>query len=314
MCASTLTRRTFLEQGLIASAGVGVGAAGSGASQAAALSAQAKEGDTVNHATPIPLKIGHRAASMKMVGDFDVFKVARQMSGLMGVELQVTGGNPNLRDWDAVRRYKREALRWGMMIPSLAGTWDRGVSMLSGKDARDNLVQAVRVAEFLGAGVILAAFFKEKAPDMSDESSYGPAVDALQAAAPQASEAGVVIGLENSLSPADNKKLVDLVAHPAVKVYYDPHNMAFYGHGVEAVPGIKLLGKERICQVHVKNADKPIEEPGLVDWTAAFKALNNIGYENWFVFESQHDSREALIEDTARNISFMEAHCNMPMA
>jgi len=39
------------------------------------------------------------------------------------------------------------------------------------------------------------------------------------------------------------KKLVDLVGHPAVGVYYDLHNMDFYGHGKEAIPGIQLLGK-----------------------------------------------------------------------
>ena len=51
------------------------------------------------------------------------------------------------------------------------------------------------------------------------------------------------MGLENSLSPADNKKLVDLVDHPAVRVYYDPHNMAYYGHGEQAVPGVKLAAR-----------------------------------------------------------------------
>ena len=71
----------------------------------------------------IPLKIGHRAMNMKMVGNFDVFKYARQIQGLMGVELQVAAGTPNLQDLDAVRHYKREANRWGMIIPSLAGVW-----------------------------------------------------------------------------------------------------------------------------------------------------------------------------------------------
>ncbi len=262
----------------------------------------------------IPLKIGHRAASMKMVGDLEVFKVARQITGLTGVELQVAQGEPNLRDWDTVRQYKREADRWGVQIPSLAGVWDRGVSILSSPSAGLNLVDSIRAAELLGASVILVAFFRNNAPDMSSEASYGPVVKLLQDVAPQASDAGVTLGLENSLSPADNRKLVDLVDHRNVKVYYDLHNMAHYGHGEEAIPGIELLGKERICQVHVKNRDMLLEEEGLVDWKPAIQAFNEIEYEGWFVFESQHPDRSHLLEKTKENIEFLQLHCRMPQA
>lgn len=260
----------------------------------------------------VPLKIGHRAASMKMVGNFDVFKLARRIPGLMGVELQVASGNPNLWDWDTVRRYKQEANRWGMMIPSLAGLWDRGVSIKNSPAAGINLLQSIRVAEFLGSSVILAAFFKENAPDMNQESSYGPVVQLLQKAAPKAADAGVIIALENSLSPADNKKLVDLVGHRSVQVYYDLFNMAQYGHGDQAVPGVALLGKERIAQVHVKNADKLIEAPGPIDWKAALEALNGIGYDGWYVFESSHSDEANVIEATTKNIEFLRRHCRMP--
>ena len=262
----------------------------------------------------VPLKVGHRAASMKMVGNFDVFKLARQIPGLLGVELQVTAGNPNLHDWDAVRRYKREANRWGIMIPSLAGLWERGVSIRNSPAAGVNLLRAIRVAEFLGSSVILAAFFRDNAPDMSEESSYGPVVQLLRAAAPAAADAGVIIGLENSLSPADNQKLVDLVSHPNVKVYYDLHNMAHYGHAPEVIPGIDLLGKKRICQVHVKNGEKLLSEPGPVDWEKALASLNNIGYDGWYVFESRHSSQQNVIEATTKNIQFLRDHCRMPVA
>ncbi len=303
---SPISRREFARQASFGAAAVGAAAFGG--------TVRAAQQEANDAKVKIPLKIGHRAASMKMVGNFNVFKMARQIPGLIGVELQVAHGKPNLRDWDAVRRYKREANRWGMMIPSLAGLWDRGVSILDVEPAGKNIEQAVRVAEFLGASVILAAFFKSKAPDMTDESSYGPVVQMLQRVAPTAEKSGVTIGLENSLSPAHNKKLVDLVDHPAVKVYYDPHNMAHYGYGDQAVPGIKLLGRDRICQMHVKNGKKLIAEPGLVDWPAAFDALNEIQYDGWYVFESSHTSRAQAIEATTKNVKFLRKHCRMPAA
>ena len=122
------------------------------------------------------------------------------------------------------------------------------------------------------------------------------------------------MGLENSLSPAENKKLVDLVDHPAVGVYYDLHNMAYYGHEAQAIPGVKLLGKERLAMVHVKNGTSLLEEPGPIDWAAAFREFNEIQYDGWYVYETGHDDTADCIEDTKKNNAFLQQHVRMPLA
>lgn len=299
-----LSRRTFLQS----SAAATVGAAGVSSRRCDAASAS----ETSSDGQRVPLKIGIRAASMRMVGDFDVIRTAASIPDLQGVELQTTGGNPNLRDWDAVRRYKRESHRWGLHITSIAGVWDRGVR-IKDKRAAESVIKSVRAAEMLGSWVVLLAFFRQNAPDMSDEASYGPVVDMLQKTAPRAADAGVVLGLENSLSPADNKKLVDLVDHPAVGVYYDLHNMAHYGHGDQAIPGVKLLGKSRICMVHVKNGNQLLQEPGPIDWPAALGALNDIEYDGWYVYETRHDNTQDCLADTRKNNVFLKQHVRMPL-
>jgi hypothetical protein len=53
---------------------------------------------TLLPAIRVPLKSGHRSANMGLVGNFDAMRVARQIPGLIGVELQVAEGQPNLRD------------------------------------------------------------------------------------------------------------------------------------------------------------------------------------------------------------------------
>jgi sugar phosphate isomerase/epimerase len=297
-----LTRRGFFK-----TAALGTVIAGAGRSIGSAAETDSAERRRV------PLKIGIRAASVQMVGDLGVVRTAASIPGLLGVELQATGGKQNLRDWDVVRQYKKEANRWGIRIPSLAGVWDRGVQIHS-PAAHDSLLKSIRAAELLGSSVILLAFFKENAPDMTREESFGPVVSLLQKTAPPAADAGVILGLENSLSPSDNKKLVDLVAHPAVGVYYDLHNMAFYGHGDQAIPGVKLLGRERICMVHVKNGSMLLEEPGPIDWVAAFREFNEIQYDGWYVYETGHDSTADCIEDTKKNNAFLQKHVQMPMA
>ena len=306
MISSAIHRRTFLQRtGGLVVAGTAIAAGGITGSIRAQPPPAPRQ--------TIPLKIGIRAATMKMVGNVDVIRTAAAMPGIMGVELQVTAGTPNLRDWDAVRTYKRQADRWAMRIPSLAGVWDPGVQINS-PAAAENVRLSIRAAEMLGSSVILLAFFERSAPDMTREESYGPIVAMLREVAPRAADAGVILGLENSLSPADNVKLVDLVGHPAVRVYYDVHNMATYRHGDQAVPGIKLLGKERICAVHVKNGMLRIEDPGPINWAAAFRAFNEIGYEGWYVFETAHRTPVACAEDTQVNIAFLRQHLRMPPA
>lgn len=295
-----LPRRDFLK-----SCGLGFAAAGIGSLPLPGAAAP------LPAARRVPLKLGIRAASMKMVGDLKVIQTAAGIRGLHGVELQVTSGTRNLRDWNVVRLYKRESDRWGIRIPSLSGVWDRGVKV-SSPNAGESLRRSIRAAELLGSTVILVSFFKEDAPDMNREESYGPVVANLQGVAQVAADAGVVLGLENSLSPADNRRLVDLIDRPAVRVYYDLHNMATYGHGAEAISGVKLLGRERIGAVHVKNGDQLIEQPGPINWPAAFAAFSEIGYDGWFVYETQHKDLADCIADTTRNNEFLARHIRMP--
>jgi sugar phosphate isomerase/epimerase len=261
----------------------------------------------------IPLKIGHRASNMKMIGDFKVFQVASQIPGITGVELQAGQSTPNLYDLDALRRYKKEANRWGFLIPSLAGVWEPGVTIRSPR-ARQNLEQSIRAAEMLGSSVVLVAAYSDSAPDMTDESSFGPLVALLQDVSRQAADSGVVLGIEMSMSPQDHRKFVDIAGSSAIKVYYDVHNVAYYGHAEDAIPGIRLIGKDRICQVHVKNEGYLIEEPGPIDWPGAFQAFNEIGYDGWYVFETQHKDRQQMLEATRRNVAFLQKHCEMPLA
>lgn len=302
-----MERRRFLQQAVCGTAGLLF---------ASTREVRAKSQDAEQQRR-LPYKIGIRQASLRnpkdpskgMVGDFDTFRVARDIPDIIGVELQVTSGKPNMRDLSVACRYKAEAHRWGLDIPSTAGIWDHPVW---GPQSPQDLLDSIRATEIVGARIMLVAFFGKNAPDMKDEKSYGPVVSILRDAAPRAQEVGIILGLENSLSPKENKELVDRIDHPAVKVYYDPDNMVQYGHGDDAVPGIELLGAERIAGFHAKNKGRVLQEPGRVDWAAAFKALTGINYDGWLVFETQHKSHQTCKEMTKQNIAFIKEHYRPP--
>lgn len=139
---------------------------------------------------------------------------------------------------------------------------------------------------------------------MDQEQSYGPVVTMLQKLSGAARDAGVVVGLETCNSPAEDRKLIDLVDRPNVRVYYDLFNVEHYRHTHEAVPGIALL-KDRIRQVHMKNEDRLLEQTGPVDWAAAAHGLAAIGYPGWLFFETSHPSPEQCVDATEKNIAFI---------
>jgi L-ribulose-5-phosphate 3-epimerase len=257
------------------------------------------------NAQPAPLKIGHRQANMTHKPGPEVFDIARRIPGVAGVELQVQFQKTTLWDRDTLLSYKRGAEKAGLLIPSLAGVWAGGVSLVQPGPAEETLRKSIQSAEALGARVILVAAFQKSCPNMDQEASYGPVVAMLQKVAGAASDAGVTLGMETSLSPSDDKKLIDLVARPSVKVYYDADNVERFGHKGASVPGYEVLGKSRIAQIHVKNEDQLLEDPGRVDWTAAFKAIRKIGYQGWLVFESSHSGSEQCVEATNKNIAFI---------
>jgi sugar phosphate isomerase/epimerase len=251
------------------------------------------------------LKIGHRQANMTKQPTAGVFDLARSIPGLSGVELQVFMKGYNLWDRETAAAYLREAKRCGLAIPSVAGIWPPGRSLIQADGREECLRKSIEVAGAMGAKVILVASFLKNCPSMEDEASYGPVVEVLRKVAPVAAGAGVTLGLENSLSAGDNKKLIDIIGHPAVRVFWDLDNVEFYGHTGQSITGLETLGTARICQVHCKNEDRLLEEPGRVNWAQAFAGLKKIAYNGWYVFETRHSGPEQCVEATKKNIEFL---------
>src|ERR1039458_8896721 len=140
----------------------------------AAAGAAAQRGDAA-----AALKFGHRQANMVNDPGPAVFDLAKQIHGLSGVELQVYFKGTTLCDQATLAAYQRAAERTGLTIPSLAGVWPPGATLLQ-PTAEENLRNAIHAAESVHATTILAACFEQNCPKMEQEQSYGPVVALLQ--------------------------------------------------------------------------------------------------------------------------------------
>jgi sugar phosphate isomerase/epimerase len=255
-------------------------------------------------AAPAALQFGHRQANMVTEPGPGVFDLARQIPGLSGVELQVVFKGTSLWDKETRLGYKRGAEKAGLKLPSLAGVWPQGANLFK-PEAEDILRKAIGCAREVKAATILVACFEANCPKMDEKQSFGPVVALLKKVSSEARDAGVTIGMETSLTPAEDRKLIELVDSPNVRVYYDLDNAERY-HAGTAVPGIQTLGTACIRQVHLKNDDRLLEQPGRVGWAAAVKSLAKAGYKGWFVFESSHADAQQCIDATKKNIEFVK--------
>ena len=118
----------------------------------------------------------------------------------------------------------------------------------------------------------------------------------------EAVKAGVVIGFENTLNAEDNARVQYQVNSPAFKIWYDVGNATNLVN-VDAAKELRWLGRERLCQLHFKDAGYLGE--GKVDFPAVLAALDAIGFAGYTHLETNSPSKD-MQSDLARNLSYLQ--------
>jgi L-ribulose-5-phosphate 3-epimerase len=254
--------------------------------------------------------------------------------GLEGVQVSV-GTLPTrmpLRDPAVRRQYLELGGAHGVAYPSTAaGSILNRIPLKSEPQSAVYVIDAVEAAAALGGTNILIAFFgngdlrlRDAVGELRDigdgpyreyaldEQGVTRVVEALRQIAPRAHDAGIILGLENTLTARQNLEILERVGSPMVQVYYDVGNSTAYGYDV---PGeIRLLGNDRICEIHIKET-LGLDDPewgllggpasGGVDFPPVAAACRDIGYDKWYILETS-GRRDRFEEDTRANIAFVK--------
>jgi sugar phosphate isomerase/epimerase len=273
---------------------------------ASSLAASAASAVPAQVSPVAPPRFAHRQAQMPLPSGENVFQLAAKITGLSGVQLQMIWHGADISEGSTAADLKQQARDSGILTPSIAGIWKHGENIFGSDVAERAITNAIRTAHTLEAGVILVVMFKENCPDMSNPASYGPVVDLFKKMAPRAADANTRLCIETSLVPADDRKLIDMVGHPAVRDYFDATNCEDYHPGT-ALEGIRLLRND-IGEVHLKNQNRLLnQQPAKVNWPQALHEYREIHYGGWYCFETEHASPEACITDTIANMAFVRA-------
>ena len=178
-------------------------------------------------------KIGACDWSLDKRCDPAAFDVARQI-GLDGVQVDL--GSPRnqmrLRRPEVQAEFVKAAKRTGLEIAALAVVETNDVPLKSDPRAAGWLADAVDVCQALRVQVVMPACFGAGNLDMSKTAEIDQLVRVLKSVAAKAEKRGVVIGVESYLSAEENRRLLDRVGSPAVKVYYDVGNSTDKGRDV----------------------------------------------------------------------------------
>jgi sugar phosphate isomerase/epimerase len=159
---------------------------------------------------------------------------------------------------------------------------------------------SIRITQALGTQVILLPFFGKWALETQAEKDY--TADALRDLGPEAEKAGVILGLENTISAEDNVRIMDRARSKAVLVYYDVGNST--GRGFDVVKEIRWLGKSRICQMHLKDNPNYLGE-GKIEFGPIMKAIHDIGFTEYANLETDAKSAASLEDDQRRNLQYI---------
>jgi sugar phosphate isomerase/epimerase len=125
--------------------------------------------------------------------------------------------------------------------------------------------------------------------------------DVLKELAPKAEKAGVILGLEDTISAQDNVRIMDRAGSPALQVYYDVGNST--EGGFDVVKEIRWLGARRICQIHLKDNPHYLGE-GKIDFPAVMQAITDIHFAGFANLETDCPSK-SIDNDMARNLRFV---------
>ena len=135
------------------------------------------------------------------------------------------------------------------------------------------VADAIPITKKLNARVILLPFFGKGALATREEMDY--VGDALREVAPEAERAGVILGLEDTISAEDNVSIMERTKSPAVMTYYDVGNSTEAGFDV--LKEIRWLGRDRICQFHLKDNPHYLGE-GKIDFPSILKAIGDLDF------------------------------------
>jgi L-ribulose-5-phosphate 3-epimerase len=236
--------------------------------------------------------------NLQQTGKVEAIALAKSI-GFDGVQVSLTRTAPfPLADAAVRQQFLAESKRTGLPLASVCLDILHVNYLKNDPLGIRRVADAIPITQALGVRVILLPFFGNGALTSTVEMDY--VGDALREVAPAAERARVILGLEDTISARDNVRIMERTKSPAVLTYYDVGNST--GNGFNVVEEIRWLGRERICEVHLKDNPHYLGQ-GKIDFPAVIAALSDIGFDAWAQLETSNPTK-SVEADMGKNLAF----------
>ena len=248
------------------------------------------------------LKIGVTDWNLKQTGKLEAVQLAKSLGfdgvqvslGRTPVDNKLPLDNPDLQAQYLAASKQRDIKLDGTCLDILHVNY-----LKNDKLGQKWVSDGIRATRALNTQVMLLPFFGKGALQTHEEMDY--VGDALRELAPEAEKAGVILGLEDTISAEDNIRIVDRARSKAVLVYYDVGNSTKAGFDV--IKEIRWLGPKRICQFHLKDNPHYLGE-GEIDFPNVVHTILSIDYRGYANLETDAPSR-SVEADMRRNLTYL---------
>lgn len=228
------------------------------------------------------------------------FALAKRL-GFDGVQVSLASGRGAARApiTDAVvAQYRAQSREQALPITSTCLNILHTNYLKSDPLGPKRVAEGIALTKAIGVEVMLLPFFGDGALKTAEEMDR--VGDILRELGPEAQKAGVILGLEDTISAQDNVRIMDRARSTAVLTYYDVGNST--GNGFKVIEELRWLGRDRICEVHLKDNPHFMGE-GTIDFPGVIDALADIGFARWAVLETSSPTK-MLEDDMRRNLTY----------
>jgi sugar phosphate isomerase/epimerase len=251
-------------------------------------------------ATGVKFRVGVPDWNLRQTVKVEAVALAKKI-GFDGVQVSI-GRAPDrlpLADRELQQKYLAESKRLGLPLASLCLDILHQNGLKSDPLGQRWVAESIPIAKAMGVKVILLPFFGKWAiKQQAEQERVG---DVLREVAPIAEKAGIILGLENTISARENVQIMERAKSPAVLVYYDVGNST--GEGYNIIEELRWLGNRRICEVHLKDNPHYLGQ-GKIDFKAVIDALAEIGFDKWAQLECDAPSG-SVEKDMLTNLKFI---------
>lgn len=248
------------------------------------------------------LRIGVTDWNLNLGADPQAVPLAAQL-GFEGVQIsfgrKLVDDKMPVDNPEVIARYLQLSKQYGVPIDGSCVDRLHDNGLKSDKLASKWVLDSIRLTKELHTKVLLLPFFGRWALTNQVEMDYTG--DALRDLAPEAEKAGVILGIEDTISAQDNWRMIERARSKNVLVYYDVGNSTEAGFDI--IKEIRWLGKDRICQFHFKDNPNYLGE-GKIEFGPVIHTIRDIGFSGFANLET--DAHPQTLEaDMRRNLMYI---------